>query len=184
MAKRKANAKILYVIREGTGRPSRAVAEEMRVCTPAEIKRLRNAALKGMKDEHWGWEIGRLFLEGRIPADQFEAGKRWRRLVWGWRQAYGIPASSTKALSLFQEPRSPPADPDSEKGQAQIERARALHDELRLAHGVVESYGGEAVRTLRHVVEDDCVPIGLEDFNRLRKCLGALSSLWGLTARG
>lgn len=182
MAKRK--PKELYVLREGSGRPSRAAADAMQFSTPVQVKRLRDAALLGMADEHWGWEIGRLFLQGKIAADQFEAGKRWRRLVWAWRQAWGIPPSTTKTLSLFAEPKSPSADPDSERGKAQVERARALHEELRIAHGALEAFGHETVKSVRYIVEDDCVPIGQEDFERLDRGLRILSSYWGLTARG
>jgi hypothetical protein len=178
----KKNAKVLVVIREGTGRPSRAIADDIKACTPAQVRRLRDAALKGMHDEEWGWEIGRLFLQGKISADQFEAGKRWRRLLTAWRNASGMPKPDPKALQIPPEPRTIQADPDTDKGKVDAEREMELAGRMRGAHAVLCSYGKIMENDVRRTVEDDQAPVGQEGLERVVKGLSAWSSYWGLTA--
>jgi hypothetical protein len=178
----KKNAKVLVVIREGTGRPSRAVADATKACTPAQVRRLRDAALMGMQDEEWGWEIGRLFLQGKIAADEFEAGKRWRRLLTAWRNASGMPKPDPKALQVPPEPRTIQADPDTDQGRADAEREQELSDRLREAHAVLCSFGIMVENEVRRTVENDEAPIGHEGLERVVKGLSAMSSYWGLTA--
>jgi hypothetical protein len=180
MAKAK-ERKELFVIREPSGRPSRAVADAVKPCSPAEVRRLRDAALANMHDEAWGWEIGRLFLQGKISADEFEAGKRWRRLVEAWRQATGMPKPSPKALAMFSGPRSEPADPDSDEGQKEIARARELTTAMMESHAVLVSFGLLAENAVRRTCESDFAPEGQEGLNQLVRGLGSLSVLWGLT---
>ena len=70
-------------LREPNGRPQRPPE----LPPPSEVRRLRDAALSGMRDSTWGTELGRLYLVGKITATMFAAGKRWGELAVMYSQA-------------------------------------------------------------------------------------------------
>ena len=62
--------------RTPSGQLSRAGRQ--REYPPAQVRRLRDAAMAGLRDPEWGTELGRLYLEGTITAAMYAAGKDWR----------------------------------------------------------------------------------------------------------
>ena len=48
----------------------------MEPVAPAELVRLRDAVARGLRDPMWGTELGRLFLEGKLTAEEYEAVKK------------------------------------------------------------------------------------------------------------
>lgn len=83
-------------IREANGRLSRAAKQIVGADSVGEIKRLREAALSGMRDPLWGTQLGRLFLEGKIVAAQFRAGRQWGELIEKWRAIHCGPRFNPK----------------------------------------------------------------------------------------
>lgn len=102
MSRRKAIAK-----REPNGR----IQRDPPLPPPSEVRRLRDAALSGMRDPTWGTELGRLYLVGKITATMFAAGKRWGELASQYSQALCSPAPDPKAICLERMGGSP-IDPD------------------------------------------------------------------------
>lgn len=84
-------------IREPSGRLSRAAKQIVGADSVGEIKRLREAALSGMRDRLWGTQLGRLWLEGKITAQQFRAGRQWDELMAKWRAVHCGPRFNPKA---------------------------------------------------------------------------------------
>lgn len=84
-------------IREPNGRLSRAAQKIVGADSVGEIKRLREAALSGMRDRLWGTQLGRLWLEGKITPHQFRAGQQWEALIGKWRAIHCGPRFNPKA---------------------------------------------------------------------------------------
>src|SRR5262249_5216639 len=79
----------LGVARDPNGR--RARARNAGDPAPAQVKRLRDAALAGLQSQEWGSELGRLFLAGKIGPELYAAGRRWGECVARYRAALGAP---------------------------------------------------------------------------------------------
>ena len=112
--------------------------------SPAEIRRLRDAAMSGLRDAAWGSEVGRLHLTNRISSSELAAAKRWLELTAKYSRALGSPKPPT-TVSLEALGGTPP-DPDSEIGQKQAKRHERAsrdyveaRDALRLAGRHVEA---------------------------------------------
>jgi len=164
--------------REPNGRLSRATKKDLDTKSPNEVKRLRDAALLGMRDPMWGTEIGRLFLRSRIEARQFEAGKRWMNLVELWRKDQGetglAPKSGLAALHVENRGRGM----DRSEDPTAIERSRELSDTLHKARDALDSAGFLESRTVRDCCEQNMPIIGLSEIGWLRDGLDALADHW------
>ena len=73
--------------REPNGRPQRE-----RETPPAQVRRLREAALAGLRDPQWGTELGRLLLTKAIDEAMYAAGRRWNEDAAKYRHVIGIRA--------------------------------------------------------------------------------------------
>ena len=142
--------------REPNGRLSRATKVEIDARSPAEVKRLRDAAILGMRDPLWGTELGRLFLRNRITPQQFEAGKRWRSLVECWRRLQGGPSPHEKGglAPLHTETRG--RGMDNANDPATIKRTRELDHELGAALDVLQAGGARQAHLCSSTVRDCC----------------------------
>lgn len=169
--------------REPNGRLSRATKKQIEAKNPNEMKRLRDAAILGMRDPLWGSEIGRLFLRGRIDEVQFEAGKRWRNLVDTWRKNQVGPQIDPKSglAVLFVENkgrgRDRTYDPDVVAATQETDLA------LRHALDALNEAGQLESRTVRDCCELDIPIVGLSEIWWLRDGLDALASHWRLNAK-
>ncbi len=147
---------------------------------PTEIKRLRDAALRGLRDPEWGTELGRLYLERALTAEMYAAGKRWRESVAAYHGAIGVFPVRTAAL---ERGRSTPPDPDSEGGREQAVRDRDAAEAFFAAHAALVSAGMVAENAVRRLCEDDQALCGLYELNGAICGLMALAHYYGLTER-
>ena len=84
MTKAKAGRKRQEGLRTASGRLSRAAKAVTQQASPAQVRRLRDAALAKMLDPQWGSELGRQFLAGHFGTVEYAAGRKY----WLLREAY------------------------------------------------------------------------------------------------
>jgi hypothetical protein len=178
VAKRDKKKSVLVPVREPNGRLQRPSAAVTNAVSPAEIRRLRDAALVGMRDHEWGTELGRLFLQDEIEPVEFEAGKRWGRLVEAYHRATGAPP--VRSMAFDRAPRSAQVDPESEEGQAQAAADRAIAEDMREAHAVLMSAGMRAERAVRQICEEREASVSVVGLDNLRAGLRWLAKHWGI----
>lgn len=161
--------------REPNGRAQR----EPQLPPPSEVRRLRDAALAGMRDPTWGTEIGRLYLAGKVTATMFAAGRRWAELASQYSQALCSPAPDPKAISL-ERMGAQHIDPDSIEGRKEARRhARAVASFID-AHAALINRGRAAERLVRTVCERGEMAHGHQELLALAGGLGSLAAFWGL----
>jgi hypothetical protein len=173
---------LIVPVREPNGRLSRATSHEIDAKSPAEIRRLRDAALAGMRDPEWATEIGRLFLDGRLAAALFEAGKHWARLAVACRAAIAAPREFPRVSVFVEKAGGHDPDPDSDEGRKQAERDRLIVAEFMEAHAVLKGAGALAESVVRNVCEDNKALVGHGQMVALNAGLSWLAQHWGLTA--
>lgn len=167
--------KRLVTAREPNGRLQRDRHDPLD--TPTHIRRLRDAALRGVSDPEWGSELGRLFLERVLTEVMYAAGKRWREEAAIYRRAIGVFPVRTASL---ERSRSMPADPDSEEGQKQAGRETSAAERFFEAHAVLVAAGMGAENAVRRLCEDDEALAGLYDLKNARVGLARLAEHYGL----
>jgi len=165
--------------REPNGRLDRSVKDG--ACSPAEVKRLRDAAIREMASPEWGSEAGRLFLAGHIDAPMFEAAKRWSALVADWRSATGLKPPSPGSSSMFGSTKGHPPDPDSPAGKERTKKDIRLVEVMAEAHGVLLASGAVAEKIVRKACEEDCAVSTLYEKRAFCRGLELLAQHWGLT---
>lgn len=175
--KRATKMKIVQ-IREPSGRPSRAA--EQKETAPAQVRRLRDAALAGMADQEWGTELGRLFLSGKITPPMYAAGKKWAERASRYQAAINCPVGMRSA-SAERVGFSSPADPDSDEGQEQVKRDVGAVLAFQEAHAVLLGAGLIAERAVRGLCERDEAMTGELHALALHRGLSWLAEYWGLT---
>ena len=158
------------VHRQPNGQPRRSA----QLPPPAEVTRLRDAALAGMRDSVWGTSLGRLFLSGHITATQFSAGKRWAELSAKYSVACGGPKPARSAA--LDPDGGSPADPDSLQGRREARRHGLTVERYLAASKVLKGMGATSEAAVRDVCDRDLHPVGLI---HLRGGLSALAALWG-----
>jgi hypothetical protein len=165
MGKRKIQA------RTPSGQLSRAGRQ--REFPPTQVKRLRDAAMSGLRDPEWGTELGRLYLEGTITAEMYAAGKDWREKAAKYVNTLG----HFPVRSLLMENRggSPPPDPDTAEGEKRARREANAMERFFEAHAVLLSSGKMAEATVRRLCEHDEGPCGIVELTALRRGLSALA---------
>ena len=163
-----------FARRGATGRIIQSKDSEL--LPPTEIRRLAEAAAKGMRDQGWGTQIGQMYLRGKVAASEYSAAKRWNALVADYAVACQAPREPQTAS--LEARGGTPADPDSDAGVKEARKHRrdaaAFLDgkqALRLAGAIAE-----------RVVEDVCIldqaPAGLVELNALRSGLQSLAAHW------
>jgi hypothetical protein len=175
----KARKAKLILVREPNGRPSRTLNE--REFPPAQVKRLRDAAMAGLRDPEWGTELGRLYLEGILTAEMYAAGKWWRETASRYRGAICAPAPDPKAIMLEAGCRSSQPDPDSDAGRELVKRDSMASLVFLEAHGALLGAGMIAERAVRRLCEEDQSPIGEEERIATRRGLLWVAKYRGLT---
>ncbi len=166
----------LVTAREPNGRIQREAREDT---APTEVRRLRDAALRGMRDPEWGTELGRLYLEGALTGAQYAAGKRWRQEASDYRQAIGI--FPVRSASLERGSHGHDVDPDSDEGQKQATRDRNGAEHFFAAHARLITAGTLAEAVVRRICEDDAAPCGFAEHKALRNGLSSLVDHYNLT---
>lgn len=167
--------------REPNGRRSRSLDPIPQGASPGEAKRLRDAALRGMAAPEWGTALGRLFLEDKIEAMHYEAGKKWLRTVEAWHEAIGAPPPRPPAQAFDAgrgKDREP--DPDTEAGQRRAEQHRRAIRAMEAAQEALIGAGKLAEAMVKRVVETDADITLPNDLASLRHGLYWLAGHWGL----
>ncbi|MCC6889627.1 MAG: hypothetical protein IT536_13920 [Hyphomicrobiales bacterium] len=172
--------KRLVKARTPSGQLSRAARE--REFPPAQIKRLRDAALAGLRDPQWGTELGRLYLQGTITASMYAAGKDWREKAA--RYVKSLNHFPVRSVRLEGRAGGLAPDPDTVEGRRQAKREADAMERFFEAHHVLLSAGKLAEHAVRRLCEHDEGPCGMAELMALRNGLAALAQHRGLTARG
>jgi hypothetical protein len=149
MSKRK-NLKV----RTASGQLSRA--GRVREFPPAQVKRLRDAAMAGLRDPEWGTELGRLYLEGTITASMYAAGKDWREKAARYVSSLGH--FPVRSLLIEGRGGSMPPDPDTPEGQKRARREADAMERFFEAHHVLLSAGKLAESAVRRLCEQAGAP--------------------------
>jgi hypothetical protein len=145
--------------------------------SPNEIRRLRDAAVRGLRDAEWGTELGRLYLERQITPEMYSAGKRWRLDAVRHRRA--IDVFPIKPVSLEKGIKSHPPDVDSPEGQEQARRDRDATESFLEAHHVLVMSGAESA--VRRLCEEDQSLVGVQELYTARAGLAKLHEHYRLT---
>lgn len=165
----------LVIARERNGRLQREQSY-----APSEIRRLRDAAMLGLRDPEWGTELGRLYLQGVLTAAMYGAGKRWRDIAAQYRSAIGAFPVRSAALELG---RATPADPDSEAGRAQASRETEAKERFFEAHAALVMADIGAEKAVRRLCEEDVALGSLGELQAARRGLQRLSEYYGIDKR-
>ena len=165
----------LVTAREPNGR----IQREEREPAPAEVRRLRDAALVGLRDPQWGTELGRLYLQGTITDSMYAAGKRWRDHAAEYRRSIG--AFPVKSASLERGSLSHPPDPESTDGLKQVLRENNAAERFFEAHSVLVCMGQGTESIIRRLCEDDLSLCGMVELKKARYGLSRLADHYRLT---
>lgn len=164
------------VRRQPNGQPHRE-----REFPPLQVKRLRDAAMAGMRDPEWGTELGRLYLARRISEVQYAAGKWWAETAGWYHQAIGVQPLRSPSAELGRGGSSP--DPDSPKGQELATREAERAERYFEAHAVLLGAGAGAEKAVRDVCERSLCCVSASELMALRVGLFAIAVHRGLTDR-
>jgi hypothetical protein len=156
--------------REPNGRVQRQEPD----ISPGEVRRLRDAALRGLRDAEWGSEMGRLYLEGKLNHAQFAAGKWWGRLAARYADAIGA-KPHPKPIALERGSAGHQCDPDSERGLKMSKIQKRDIQRYLDAYTILQKCGSVAVKAVRNLCEYDQSPSGHHDFTALVAGLKALA---------
>lgn len=154
--------------RAPSGRPTRA--GQSRELPPTQVRRLRDAALRGLREPEWGTELGRLYLAGKLTDSHYSAGKKWGELAYRYRQV--ILAPDAKPLSLEIGRGGTPPDPDSPEGRTIIDRDSAIASRFLRACAVLSEvraeWGVNPLSIVRRICEDGGMICGHAELLTLR----------------
>lgn len=156
----KARKNVLVESREPNGRRTRSNERQF---SPTQVRRLRDAAMAGLRDPEWGTHVGRLFLDGTLTAEEYAVAKWWREMAATYLVAICAPAPQPKATSMEAGRGSAPVDPDSDRGREEAAQHRQTAELFLKAHAVLVAAGMMAERTVRRLCEHDEAPVGEEE---------------------
>jgi len=158
--------------REPSGRISRAVLKAIDGHSPAAVKRLQDAALRGIADPDYGTELGRLALTGKISPTQREAGRRWCKLREEFVRTLGIPLPS---------PGLPNLNSIAATAVFRDRYERDVYDAYKAALIALRAAGNDAAMTIVATCEYDQACTSPTRLKALHLGLNALATHWGLT---
>jgi hypothetical protein len=170
----------LVPAREPSGRLSRASLRAVDAVSPTEARRLRDAAVRGIRGPEWGTEIGRMYLDGAIDNVAYETGKRWGRLAEAYHRAMGASSLHPRSASLERREPGREPDPDSEEGKKRTAEDRDIIRDMQEAQVILTSAGELAEQAVRSVCEEDKCVVGAEGHKALERGLAWLAEYWGL----
>lgn len=150
----------LVASREPNGRPTRSSEREF---SPTQVRRLRDAAMAGLRDPEWGTHAGRLFLDGTLTAEMYAASKWWREMAATYMVAICAPSPHPKATSMEAGRGSTPVDPDSELGKVEALGHAKDAEAFLSAHAALVGVGMMVERTVRRLCEQDEAPVGEQE---------------------
>ena len=180
MARRRRKVRI-SPSRSASGRLSRA--GEHPEFAPTLVRRLRDAALAGVRDQEWGSELGRLYLFNHIEPAQYAAGRKWSEMARNYQIALNAPRSDPRPASFQRLGHGHDADPDSETGRQMIRRQKDTVEKTQAALRALRRAGALAESVTRNVCEHDRCVSGTVEMNALTRGLSELASHLGLTTK-
>jgi hypothetical protein len=188
MSRKRTGRKRIAGDRTPRGCLSRNLEKDIGAASPTAVARLVQEALRGCADEMFAAPLGRLFLEGKLSAAEFEAGKRWDRLSRRYYLAIGAPRPDPQigSLSHAEKRKSDWTDLnlDSEIGQDRLRVDREIIEAFQAARAVVAEQGAAAERDMRRLCEGmGEFPAEFEALTRAKHALGNLAWFWGLESR-
>lgn len=157
--------------------PSGRIQREVRTTPVANAKRIRDEAVRTHAHAEYGSELGRLWLDDRISASMYEAGKRWAMAASSAATAMQGPSSNPKSLAIGESGTSHPVDPDSEEGAREAKRHAHAVEALAKAKLLLSQEGLVAVET---VCERGLAVDGFSQFLNLKSGLAVLANHWHL----
>jgi hypothetical protein len=164
--------------REPNGRVQRREPD----ISPGEVRRLRDAALRGLRDAEWASELGRYYLEGKLTHAQFAAGKWWGHLAARYADAIGA-KPHPKPIALQRGSAGHQCDPASEMGQSLAQTHERDVRSFMAVYGALQKCGPIAVKVVRDLCEYDRSPSGHYDFTVLVAGLNVLAMERGALAK-
>ena len=168
--------------RAPSGQLSRKLVDEIEGRAPSCVMRLVRDSLRGYAEPVYGTPLGRLFLDGKLTAPEFEAGKRWDRLLRRYHKSIAAPLPDPKSIALDILGPTREADPESKAGQEQATIDRAVVNALQDAYVIVIAHGRDAARDMRSLCEGAGeYPRGYQALCRAKSVLSGLVKFWGLT---
>ena len=160
------------VAREPNGKPQRTHGQSE--ISPTEVRRLRDAAINGLRSDEWGSELGRYYLCGHITDQMYAAGKYWAMLAARYHQAIGAKPHE-KALALERGSRGSAPDPDSDRGQAIAKGERKHVNKFLDVLTALEHAGPQATRLVRALCEYNQSPATYGEFLLIRAGLALIA---------
>jgi hypothetical protein len=166
-----------HVSREPNGRPQRE-----QETPPALVRRLRDAALRGLREPEWASELGRLYLERSITAEMYAAGRRWAQEAATYRGAIGV--REVRSAALERGSMGSDADPDSDEGRARVRRDENAMERFFAAHAALVAAGMMAEAAVRSCCEEGFALAGMAEYRALRLGLSTLAAHYGIDKSG
>jgi hypothetical protein len=170
MARRKTR---LITRREPNGRPQRD-----RTVAPSEAKRIRDTVARMARQPEYGTELGRLWLDDKISAPMYEAGKKWVIVAVQRSMALQGPSAHPRSLNIGSGGESHPVDPDSPAGQQEAKHHAKAVQVYDAALNAVPKESWTAIETVCGQGLSLC---GHQQLLDLRCGLLILASHWHLT---
>jgi hypothetical protein len=157
-------------------KPSGRTKVEPQLPPPAETKRLRDAAVAGMRGAEWGTELGRLYLADKISSLQYSAGRRWAATVEAYAEACQTPRQPGTATLDPEGGKA--ADPDTPAGRKTARRHARAIETFNGAHEALTFAGRLAASVTRAATESQSAPCGQMELAALRAGLQHLAAHW------
>lgn len=150
--------------------------------SPCATKRLMMAALAGMADAQWGTVAGRYYLTGTIDHNQYEAAKRFGSLCEAYAQVMLGPRSPKTSTgergSVGYE-----IDPDTDNGQAEVDRHVKTRQRYNEARVLLTGYGPSMeIELSKFCVGGGSVP-NYEVMIQIKDALSALALMWRIDVK-
>lgn len=150
--------------------------------SPCATKRLMMAALAGMADAQWGTVAGRYYLTGTIDHNQYEAAKRFGSLCEAYAQVMLGPRSPKTSTgergSVGYE-----IDPDTDSGQAEVDRHVKTRQRYNEARVLLTGYGPSMeIELSKFCVGGGSVP-NYEVMIQIKDALSALALMWRIDVK-
>lgn len=160
----------LITSREPNGQPQR-----IRTTPPSNAKRIRDEAIRKSHQSEYGTELGRLWLDDKITAPMFEAGKKWGIVSAALSRALQSPSANPRSLNIGSGGESHPVDPESPEGQREAKHHTKAVQIYDAAVRVLPSASFKVVET---VCDRSLALCGHQEFLDLKCGLLILANHW------
>ena len=163
----------LVTAREPNGQPQRS-----RSIAPSEAKRIRDEAARKVRPSEYGSELGRLWLDDKISAPMYEAGKKWIVVAVQRSIALQSPSANPRSLNIGSGGESHPIDPDTPQGEREAKRHAKAITAYETAFEAITKASWMAILT---VCEQNLALVGHQQLLDFRCGLMILAKMWRLT---